>query len=291
MKEKLFLSTVVLATTAAYSFGQVYADPFVSANARAQAVLPNGNFVQTFETGALGASATAIADRSVNTSFTSTTGVTYSAATRSQFISQAGVLRGSSASDVRMSDGAPFSGVRAETQGWTLAQQSPGAYFLDTITVAGAPVGTTVNLVISVLFEGTAIRSAADSDSPTTTNFSWASLDVTSTAGGSANFYRYTNSSGSFSEVQSFVTTVTIGTPFQIGGNLNAEAKAARNNSAGFSTQSVDVMNTGRVGISAPGGYSITSASGFSYAPVPEPASLSFLCLGALGLLRRRSKS
>lgn len=58
---------------------------------------------------------------------------------------------------------------------------------------------------------------------------------------------------------------------------------------AGTHTASSDFMSTAMLSIEPISG-SFTSASGAGYAPVPEPASLAALSIGALALIRRRRK-
>lgn len=299
MKEKLFLSLLFGASLSASALAQVYASPYVSANARSYIVLPGtGGITQsTFDTGYLSVTgAAAVANTTASNSITDAFGVNYSARSTTRFSASAGVLKGYVASGVNVSGsiGNSSISISSTSQGWSNANTNPGATFLDTITLSGAPVGTLVPITITLLLEGTSNFSGFNTASGSGSFTNYGELTVTSTADGQSAQVTHDGiaiPNQNVSKTASFTTVATVGTPFQIGGTLYLSTFARRSavdNGTAFSDFNAE--NTGLISINAPSGISFTSESGYSYAPVPEPASIAAIGLGVAGLLRRRTK-
>lgn len=90
-----------------------------------------------------------------------------------------------------------------------------------------------------------------------------------------------------FTTPSSVMRFLTAGTQLAIGGSMHLFA-SARGNNLGSGTALLDYGNSAYTEIRPIGAGSFSSASGYSYAPVPEPATMAVLGLGVASLLRRR---
>jgi len=292
---------ILVGTTAVRA--QVYFDPYVSANASVSicfsASSPPGCIAQNNDTGYLFLSgfgpgtARAVSSRGVSdTRPVVTPESSLSGWANATFDASPGLLRAMTSASSTMTGNSGFGPSATSRAGeYALAGTNPGATFLDTLTLAGGAPGVVVPVTVSVVFEGlTSLE--VDPGHTTTGTFTNGSLFVSSTAGGALNLTHVAGFGANvpFFYAQSFETLVTVGTPFQISATLQARSEAVRATFTGQSSSLFEAMNTAGVFLQAPDGYTLTSASGHVYAPVPEPAPAALLLAGVLGLawLRRR---
>ncbi len=264
----------------------VYATRFVSANSRVQAgfsgTLGTPLVTPTFDTGPVAVTGTATANLGLNEVRIDVFGTTF----RATNTASAGVLRANASSLVRITGDSVGASVQSQASGWNPPTTDSGASFLDTITISGADVGNVIPLTVIAFFTGISAESAPDSGSSSSSVVAQGSLSVSSTAGGAV-LLSHSGTDGitaPFHYTQSFITNITVGTPFQIGAYMTAQANAFRSSLDGVSNSQLNASSTGLVGILLPTGYSLSSASGYNYAPVPEPASLA---LGISGIANR----
>jgi hypothetical protein len=283
---------------------QVYFDPYVSANASVstcfETTSPSGCIARTNDTGYLfisgAASAPALAVSSLLVSDTRPAlippGNSISGRAAATFEASPGVLRAStSASGTILGSSGLGPRISSRAGEYALAGTNPGATFLDTVTLSGGTPGAAVPVTVSVVFEGVTSL-VVDPEQPLVGTSTNGSLFVSSTAGGALDLQHVASLGAGvpFLYAQSFQTLVTVGTPFQISATLQARSEAVRATYTGQSSALFEAMNTAEVFLQAPDGYTLASASGHVYAPVPEPAPAALLLAGVLGLawLRRR---
>lgn len=175
-------------------------------------------------------------------------------------------------------DGLDYSefSVRSDSDEWVLGPSGPGTRFQDLITVRGAVTGVPVEVTITAVFEGSTTRGGGEFSSSIRNQ---GSFQVSSTAeGGGISFFHY-GTDGSygadgsnipFSYSGSSVVTANVDEPFYLIGDVRAKALAARS-SPGTAESIFESLNTGRVFLSVPEGYSIETASGHDYAAESAP--------------------
>jgi hypothetical protein len=289
------ISLFSLSLLSSQALAQVVAQPYISANARVQANGAGPLNTKTFDTGEIripglaSAGGVATADISILQS-----GGVFEVDNRSFHEARFGVLKALARSKVTMSSDFAFAGAQSRAEAWTLASTPTGASFLDTISVGGVTPGSLIRLTITASLDGFTFDSGVDSGTTSGVNSSAGSLSVASTAGGATliNVNGTDGRNDPFSFVQTFTTDVTVGTDFQIQGILNASALSSRSTFAGVSSAIFSSVSTGRVSISSSNpSVTISSASGFNYAPVPEPATVTVMGFAVLGLLKRLKKS
>ena len=217
-------------------------------------------------------------------------GVSTSGAAQAWFEATPGVLRASTTATSQMTGNAAGFGANAVARDWGLATTSPGASFVDTLTVAGPIPGVEVPVTVTVAFRGLTTRAFNGPVTTAPSILAYGGLFVSSSAGGGVDIGHFgdVGAGQSFGYVQSFVTAITVGAPFQINAALSAYARALRSGDEGLSTAAFESMNTGEVFVGLPDGYTLSSASGHLYAPVPEPATVLTFSLGLLALRRWR---
>jgi hypothetical protein len=290
-----------LAVAATESFGQVYDTPYVSANAYVQAsfIGPTDHPLVTasYDTGFVGfssSSPSADAHLRLDESRDDVFGMHYHVISEAEFLATPGLLHARVYSYASLSqDGSLSTNAASQAKFATLVPTNPGATFLDTLTLDGAHVGDVVPLTMNIQFEGATSMTGVDAGSSSTALDSQGTLTVISTADGASASLFAQGSRGSaapFHETNSFTTWVTVGTPFQISGNLWAQTSASRQAYPGFAESIFDALDTGMVTIDVPTGYTLSSASGHSYA-TPEPSTLLLLAGCVLPLLIRRRRA
>lgn len=156
-----------------------------------------------------------------------------------------------------------------------------GAALYDTITLVGAGL---MELRLNYALHANNVDPGAETDV-----FAGLKLDVYNTASGSLRPGAIIiDGPGNRTVTRTLSVFANAGTTITVSLELAAFASVLLSSGVpGTLTASTDAMNTGSLTIEAVSG-SFTSASGASYAPVPEPASLAALSLGALALCRRR---
>ena len=281
---------------------QVYAPPYVSANARAS-ISFNGftgpgsglgsnqdtglREFTSFGTGPILAEVTAaVSGERFNDPF----GIRLFGDSEATFRAEPGFLRARTKAISEMDGNGIGFGANVAASDWVLASTSPGADFLDTLTLLGGVAGTPVDVTVSVVFQGKTWRELGDPNTSSSNIRTRGSFRINSTAGGAVllNHEGIEGSDLDFFYTESFVTTVLVGDPFQIGGSMTSTSTAVRNGVAGSTRTIFESMSTGKVFLSAPSGYTLESASGYSYAAVPEPSSMLVLGVTLLALKRRR---
>lgn len=159
-----------------------------------------------------------------------------------------------------------------------------GAGFNDKITVSGAgAVVVTINYKLHS--NQTSGGGAGASTQAALDVFSYGSTFTGQVGGGKIQF----DGDGNRTGTRSYSLTLQNGDSFFVQGELAAYSFVTLNstNPYGDYFATTDATNTGSITITASGG-TFSSASGASYAPVPEPGSLSLMLLGAGWVARRR---
>jgi hypothetical protein len=280
---------------------QVVFAPYVAANASVSSCFsgstPTGCVAQNSDTGFLllssfgGAPASAQASLAVSDVRSSPVPVaTLSGQASAFFEARPGILRSLTQAGSVMAGTSGFGpSVQSRAGVNGAAMTNPGASFLDTLTLDGGPAGLQVPVTVTVVFEGRTSR-IVDAGHTATTTVASGAMQVTSTAGG-ARFITHNAALGSdlpFIYTESFQTLVTVGTPFQLAASLESRSESSRATFTGRSETVFDATSTGSVFLEAPAGYTLVSASGHNYAPIPEPPQAWLLLAGLLALVFRR---
>jgi hypothetical protein len=174
----------------------------------------------------------------------------------------------------------------AISEGWFIEAASASVKFEDSLKVGGT--SGLVTLTFKMHVDG----------GLTSDNHDWAwahgsagfTVYAPSFSGGQ--YYDSDRSYGLVDRVLSYTCQVPAGSTLDLTGYLTADASAQSHYSIGATSAGADFGNTAKFWVSAADpSVTITGLSGFNYTqPVPEPASVVALGLGALGLLKRRRK-
>lgn len=171
-------------------------------------------------------------------------------------------------------------------EGWFIEAASASVKFEDSLKVGGT--SGLVTLTFKMHVDGGLTS--------TNTSTSWAhgsagfTVYAPSFSGGQ--YYDSDRSYGLVDRVLSYTCQVPAGSTIGLAGYLTADATAQSHHSIGAQSSGADFGNTAKFWVAAADpSVSITGLSGYNYPqPVPEPASMAALAIGAVGLLKRRRK-